>query len=159
MSTSLTSSQDRSHAKRPLIVTSLAVAVLTISVLNLIRFFEAIRLWEFLSDLPGISPVYLAASGLIWALLGLPLSWGLWRGNARAPAATRILCVAYCSYEWVERFIMARMGSRLANWPFFLVFTLIILGVIFWGLSREKVKAFFGERHEPSFKNSKTTRD
>lgn len=151
MTNSLTSSPGRSHTKRPLIVTSFAVAVLTISVLNLIRFIQAIRLWEFLSDLPGVSPVYLAASGLIWALLGLPLTWGLWRGNARAPAATRILIVTYCIYEWVERFIMARMGSQLVNWPFILVFTLIILGVIFWGLSRENVKAFFGERHEPSF--------
>jgi hypothetical protein len=124
--------------------------VLTISVLNLIRFIQAIRLWEFLSDLPGVSPVYLAASGLIWTLLGLPLSWGLWRGNARAPTATRLLCVAYFIYEWIELIFMARLGSQPVNWPFFLAFTLIVLGVIFWGLSRRNVKAFFGERHEPS---------
>jgi hypothetical protein len=139
------------NPKRPLIVTSLAVVVLTISVLNLIRFLQAINLWKFLADLPGLSPVYLAVSGLIWTLVGLPLCWGLWRGYTRAPAAARILCVTYCIYEWVERFITARTGDELENWPFFLAFTLLSLGVIFWGLSRENVKAFFGERHEPSF--------
>ena len=145
------SSSGRGQTKRPLIVTSLAVVVLTISVLNLIRFIQAISLWKILMDLPGLSPVYLAASGLIWTLLGLLLSWGLWRGNARAPAAARILCVAYFIFEWVERFIMVRLGNELENWPFFLAFTLLSLGVIFWGLSRENVRAFFGERHEPSF--------
>jgi hypothetical protein len=127
------------------------VVVLTISVLNLIRFIQAISLWKILMGLPGLSPVYLASSGLLWTLLGLPLAWGLWRGNVRAPAAARIICVAYFVYEWVERFIMARMGNELANWPFFLAVTLLSLGVIFWGLSRGNVKAFFGERHEPSF--------
>jgi len=48
MTTSLTSSPGKSPPKRPLIVTSLVVVVLTISVLNLIRFIQAIRLWEFL---------------------------------------------------------------------------------------------------------------
>lgn len=137
--------------KRPLIVTSLAVVVLTISVFNLIRFLQAISLWKFLADLPGLSPVYLAASGLIWTLVGLPLSWGLWRGYARALDAARILCVAYFIFEWVERLLMARTGAELENWPFFLAFSLLSLGVIFWGLSRENVKAFFGERHEPTF--------
>ena len=151
MTGKLTSSPGMNNTKRPLIVTSLAVVVLTISVLNLIRFIQAISLWKVLLDLPGLPPVYLAASGLIWILFGLPLSWGLWRGNARAPAAARILCVAYFIYEWVERFVMARMGNELENWPFFLAFTLLSLSVIFWGLSRGKVKAFFGERHEPSF--------
>jgi len=150
MTDTVTSSPGESNIKRPLIVTSLALAVLTISVLNLIRFIQTISLWKFLSDLPGLSPVYLAASGLIWALLGLPLSWGLWRGNVRAPVAARILCVAYFIYDWIERLIMARMGNKLENWPFFLAFTLLSLVVIFWGLSRGNVKAFFGERHEPS---------
>jgi hypothetical protein len=145
------SSSGRGQTKRPLIVTSLAVVVLTISVLNLIRFVQAVKLWEFLSGLPGVSPIYLAASGLIWALLGLPLSWLLWQGNPRAPTATRILCVTYLIYEWVELFVMTNSGNQAANWPFFLVFSLIIIGVIFWGLSRRNVKAFFGERHEPSF--------
>jgi hypothetical protein len=143
-----TSPPDRQHAKRPLIVTSLVVAVLTISVLNLIRFVQAIKQWEFLSGLSGVSPIYLAASGLIWALLGLPLSWGLWLGKPKAPAATRILCVAYILYEWIELLVIARAGGSKENWPFFLTLTLIILMVIFWGLSRRNVKAFFGERHE-----------
>jgi len=151
MTSTSTSSPARINPKRPPIVTSLVVVVLTISVLNLIRFIQAISLWKFIVDLPGLSPVYLAASGLIWTLLGLLLSWGLWRGNARAPAAARILCVAYLIFEWIERFIMVRLGNELENWPFFLAFTLLSLGVIFWGLSRENVRAFFGERHEPSF--------
>ena len=151
MTSTSTSSPGMNNTKRPLIVTTLAVAVLTISALNLIRFIQAISLWKILVDLPGLSPVFLAASGLIWTLLGLPLCWGLWRGNIRAPAAARILCVAYFIYEWIERFVMARVGNELANWPFFLAFTLLSLGVIFWGLSRGNVKVFFGERHEPSF--------
>jgi len=151
MTSTSTSSPARINPKRPPIVTSLVVVVLTISVLNLIRFIQAISLWKVLLDLPGLPPVYLAASGLIWILFGLPLSWGLWRGNVRAPAAARILCVAYFIYEWVERFVMARMGNELANWLFFLAITLLSLGAVFWGLSRRNIKAFFGERHEPSF--------
>jgi hypothetical protein len=59
--------------------------------------------------------------------------------------------VAYFIYQWVERFVIARLGNELANWPFFLAVTLLSLVVVFWGLSRGNVKAFFGERHEQSF--------
>ena len=56
--------EERRRKKRPFLVTLLAVLVLFISCINLIRLIEAIRTWDFLVSLPGVSPLYIALTGL-----------------------------------------------------------------------------------------------
>ena len=57
-----------SNLPRPFGVTLLALGVLSISVLNLVRLVLVISRWQFLSSLPGVSPLYIALTGLIWGV-------------------------------------------------------------------------------------------
>ena len=58
--------------KRPFLVTLLALVVLIIASTNLIRLIGSIRMWDFLASLPGVSPLYIALTGLFWVLVGFP---------------------------------------------------------------------------------------
>lgn len=131
--------------RRPFFVTLLTVVVLIIASTHLVRFIEALSEWDFLSSLPRVSPVYLAATGLLWTLVGLPLIWGLWRGHAQARKAIRILTPAYTSYYWLDRTLVKSAVGSPANWPFALGLTIILLILIYWVLSTSRSRSFFGE--------------
>ena len=138
---------------RPFSVTLLALGVLTITSLNLVRFVQAIRQWNFLASLPTESPLYLVLTALIWIAAGGPLVWGLWRGKIWAPARCRAFTIAYVVFFWLERlFLFGRprgsIGSpTLAYLPgqglFEGVATLLVLGFVFWTLRRKGVKNYF----------------
>lgn len=130
---------------RPFAVTVLAVLVLIMTSVNLIRFVEALVQWPFLTSLPRVLPAYLAGSGLFWSLLGLPLTWGLWRGHPIAPKAARIVVLAYILYYWLDRAFMESAGANFVNWPFSAALTIVLLVSIFWVLARPNSKAYFGE--------------
>ena len=144
---------ERRKPERPLLVTLLALVVLSITAIHLTRFINSLTAWEFLSSLTGVSPLYLALTGLVGVLVSLPLFWGLWRGHPKSPLATRILAVVYTIYEWLGRSGLIGAGGLRPSWPFAAGVTLILLIFIFWVLSRPNAKAFFGEMHEQSFKS------
>jgi len=135
-STPPTNTELVSPMKRPFLVTLFAVLVLMITCINLIRFIEALRLWDFLESLPGVSPPYIALTGLFWAVLGFPLTWGLWRGYPQAPLAARILVLAYAAYYWLDRLFVAHTVNASSNWLFAAVTTLIMILLVYWILSR-----------------------
>jgi hypothetical protein len=120
--------------------------VLIISCTNLIRFIEAIRTWDFLASLPGVSPLYIALTGLIWVLVGFPLAWSLWRGHAQAPIATRILTLVFALYYWLDRLLIAQTVTADSNWLFAAVATVVMILFIFWALGRSK--KYFGNNTE-----------
>ena len=138
------------NRKRPFLVTLLALLVLSITIIYLVRLINSITLWNFLAALPGISPLYLALTGLIVTLVGALLFWGLWTGNPRAPRATRVLTMAYLSYQWLEWIQSVRVGNEFENWPFAAGMTLFVIIFIFWTLSRSDAKTFFGDMYEQS---------
>ncbi len=134
------------NGKRPFSVTLLALAVLIFAVVHLIRLVGAIRQWDFLQGWQGVSALYLALSGLGWALVGLPLAWGLWRGRPWAPPAARIAFPAYLLYAWIDRIFIANPEITLdatASWPFMVGASLISLLLVYWSLSRSKARTFF----------------
>jgi hypothetical protein len=133
---------------RPLSVTLLALGVLSIASLNLLRLMDAVRLWEFLSKLLPISPLYQALTGLIAGGAGLILVWGLWKGRGWAPRFTRLVSLAYLMYYWLDRLLLSNADSRRSNLPFSIGATLVLLALVFWILSRPKAKAFFGDDYE-----------
>lgn len=136
------------RAKRPFGVTLLAALVLSIAGLHLIRFIQALKTWDFLAGLPGVSPLYLALSGLVVALVGFPLAWGLWRGMAWAARFTRIAALVYILQSWFDRTFLAQEAFQRTNWPFALAATFLLLVWVFFILSRPQAKAFFGDIYE-----------
>jgi hypothetical protein len=135
------------RTRRPFSVTLLAIMVLIITGIYLVRFVQTLQLWGFLSSLPGISPAYLAITGLFWTMVGLLLAWGLWRGRPGTPRAARIAVLAFALYYWLNRFLLANTSDDFVNWPFAVTGTIILIGLSFWILSRLNVRTFFGERH------------
>jgi hypothetical protein len=138
----------RTHTPpRPMSVTILVLGVLTIAGFNLIRFYQAIRLWDFLSEFPTVSPLYLAASGLIWGIAGVTLANGLWRGYPPARRFTLIFIAAYTLYYWIDRLLVSK-PELSANLPFFAGLNFILWVATVWILTRPRVRAFFGAMHE-----------
>lgn len=140
---------------RPTGVTLLALGVLSIAGLNLVRFILTITRWQFLNNLPGLSPLYLALSGLIWSLVGIPLFWSLWRGLSWAPRLLEAVMLTYAAYYWLDRIFLedhivsgtqGSLGAFLPlNWPFTITITALIMVITVWILSRQRTKDFFGE--------------
>lgn len=125
---------------RPRRVTLLALGVLSIALFNLLRFSAALRQWAFLAEQEGVSPLYIAASGAVWAASGGALFWGLWRCQRWVLWPARLFVLAYALYAWADRLLPALRYQPLAqalppNWLFLAVFTLALLafalGVLF----------------------------
>jgi hypothetical protein len=139
--------------KRPFSVTLLAVLVLIITTVHMVRFINTLTLWNFLTELPGKSPIYLALTGLLGSIAGALSFWGLWFGKSWARIATGILIVVYLGLLWIDQIIAVRAGNKFENWPFWVGMTLVTLIFVFWTLLHASSKAYFGEMHEPSKKN------
>ncbi len=136
----------------------LALGVLILAGFNLLRFVLSLRDWSFLAAQPGVSPYYLAISGLIWALVGAFLVWGLWKAKSWAPRLLQAVTLTYALYYWLDLLFLrdhpvndasGALGAVLpTNWQFSAGVTVVSLAYILWVLSRSKVKAYFGQ-HEP----------
>ena len=141
------SSQSENHTpvrtSRPIRVTLLAAGVLTITSLYLLRLVEAVRQWQFLTGLTGVSPVYLALTGLIWASAGLLLFWGLWRGHARAARFAPGYLLVFALYYWLDRIFIANRAISLANWPVTAALTIVGLAYTFWALRARASRNYF----------------
>jgi len=124
-------------------VTLLAVGVLIITSLHMLRLVEAVRQWQFLTGLPGVSPTYLAFTGLVWASTGLLLFWGLWRGHARAARFAPGYLLAFALYYWLDRIFIANPAISLANWPVTAVLTIVGLAYMFWALRARASRNYF----------------
>jgi hypothetical protein len=116
-----------------------------ISGINLLRFVQAIRQWDFLSELLSISPFYLAATGLFWGSLWLAAAWGLWRGRRWAPSLTILAAVTYTLYYWLDRLLLSGDSPGI-NWPFAAAINAALLFLTVRILTRSRVKAFFQEK-------------
>lgn len=145
--------------KRPGSVTILALGVLIITTVNITRLVLSIRHWDFLLTWPGVSPLYMVLTGLIWSLAGVLLLWGLWRAKQWAPRLMRATVLTYALYYWLDQVFLkdhpvsGAVGSERAllpvNWPFAAGVTVICLAFTAWTLDRAKVKAYF-KWDEPS---------
>ncbi len=138
---------------RPGSVTLLAVGVLIITILNFYRLILSILHWKFLASWPGVSPIYIAMTGLIWSMAGAVLLWGLWGAKTWAPGLMQAVALTYACYYWLDHlFLVAHPVSDAAgaahaflpvNWPFALVVTVVSLSFVAWTLRRPQVKAYF----------------
>lgn len=141
------------RTSRPFSVTLLALGVLIITAVNLVRLVLSVRDWGFLTLLPGVSPLYIAATGFIWTLIGLFLLWGLWKAKAWASRLMQAVALTYALYYWLDQVFLenhAANGTIRAimlpiNWPFAAGITVACLAYTAWTLNRRVVKAYFGQ--------------
>jgi hypothetical protein len=141
------------HTSRPASVTILALGVLIITILNLTRLVLSILNWDFLVSWPGVSPLYMILTGLIWTLIGSLLLWGLWKARRWAPRLMQAVALTYALYYWLDHVFLrdhpaggvegAQQVLLPINWQFATVVTIICLVFTAWTLNRPKVKAYF----------------
>jgi hypothetical protein len=135
--------------KRPNSVTWLTVGVLIFVTINITRLTTAVQQGAFLSDLPlSVSPFYLAFTGLIWAITGLPILWGSWIGKGWTPRVIKVYVVLYAIYYWLERWLAKTNSIMNTGWTGAAVITTLILILVLWITSRPAARKFFGEQNE-----------
>jgi hypothetical protein len=132
--------------KRPFSVTLLFLGVLSIAGLHLLRFLMAVQQWQFLDSLPGVSPLYLAVTGLLWFTVGLAAAFSLWLGTPWAPWLTLAAALGYALYTWLDRIFAANVSLGIYDgfaWPFRLAATFGLLALVYWIVSRTPARTFF----------------
>ncbi len=159
----LQATSDAKPNKRPRSVTLLALGVLIITVVNLIRLVLSIRYWAFLTSQPGISPLYIAMTGLIWTVAGSFLVWGLWRAKSWAPRLMQAVALTYALYYWLDILFLkdhpvsGATGAIRAilpvNWEFSACVTVFCLAYMAWVVGRSKVKTYFGLHRSETVQN------
>ena len=143
---------------RPWSVTLLGFGVLSITVLGFLRGYLAIREWYFLASWPGVSPLYLAASGLLVGLVGAFVFWALASRKPRALYLTQAAVLTFALAYWLDQIFVADhpfsdpAGTARpflpANWAFaagVTAFVLIYTGLV---VRSARVQAYFGEENE-----------
>ena len=158
---------ETSPAHRPFSVNLLVLGIIILCVMNLVRFGLALRYWNYLDTLTSVSPWYLALSGLVWGLAGLPLAWGLLRGKAWSPRLMRAMALTYTTYYWLDQIFLqdhpltgAEGSARLllpGNWTFMAGLTVLLLAFTVWSLKRRSVRDYFGEANEHQPENETLT--
>lgn len=133
----------------------LTIGVLIITVISLVRFVLSLRDWSFLAAQAGVSPFYLAVTGLIWAIAGSCLVWGLWGAKVWAPRLMEAEALTYALYYWLDLLFLkdhpvnvsssALQAVLPTNWQFSAGVTALCLAFMVWTLGRKKVKAYFGQ--------------
>jgi hypothetical protein len=143
---------------RPLSVTLLAFGVLSITVLGFLRGYLAIRDWRFLASWPGVSPLYLAATGILVGLLGAIVFWALASRKRYAMRLTEAAMLALALGYWLDQIFVAEhpfsdpAGTAKAflpvNWPFAAAVTAMVFLSVEIMRRSARVKAYFGEENE-----------
>lgn len=128
---------------RPFAVTLYAAGVCAVSAFYLIRFYNTLVQWEYLSGLLPFSPAYLLVTGIAWGLVGLMLAWSLWRGWYRVRRMFWVLFLAHGIYFWSERILITVNPDSRANDIFWAVSFCCLIVISVWVMHHHSSNAFF----------------
>jgi hypothetical protein len=121
-------SQDHPHVRRSAVLIILAGITLAISLVGWLRLLVAIGGWNYLGEIaPAVLPVYLAISGMIWALIGMVSAVGIWFRKRWALILLGCAVVSFTVWYWLDRLLLNANPDANANMLFSLVFTAGIL--------------------------------
>lgn len=134
----------KDRSPRPWRVTLLIVLVLSLAVFHALGVWEVARTWDFLHTLPlTVPPEYLLGRNLFWALLGVILTFGLWRGAPWVWGDMQIAACAYAAWYWLDRIFLAPAARLSLRWPALVMFTLLGLAFVFWAVRSPAGKWYF----------------
>lgn len=120
------SSQTR--PKRSAILIILSIVTLSISLLGWLRLFIAIGDWNYLGEVaPAVLPVYLAISGMIWAVIGMVSAVGIWFRKRWSLILLACAVASFTIWYWMDKLLLSANPEAVSNWAFSLVLTICIL--------------------------------
>ncbi len=127
--------------KRPVLLTLFSLLFLGIGFWNGLRIVNGIvYLSVFQEYHAAVQPIYLILTGALWLVVGLIVSWGLWKVKSWAWYLTILSIVCYGSWYWFDRLVIQTPHS---NWLFALAVTIIIAGFSLLYFSNPKTRDRF----------------
>jgi hypothetical protein len=132
------------RTRRPWGVTLLALGVLCIAAFNLLGFYQVLMTRELTKSILPFSPTLLGIGKLIFGIGGVFITWSLWTGRPWAPKLTRLACLVYAGYLWIDRLLLQNPVGNMENKAFMAVATLISILLVFWLLAKRGVQNYFG---------------
>ncbi|MHB0924114.1 MAG: hypothetical protein ACYC3H_09140 [Bellilinea sp.] len=122
---------------RPFWLKLLALSLLILSTAGWLRMGGSILRWNTLQAVgadPG--PLYMAVTGLFLGTLAMAASIAIWTRAKWAPLFTQIFIVLWLAWLWIDRAFFASSPNALANWPFLLGASVLVLAIVFLVLQR-----------------------
>lgn len=133
--------------RRPFGVTLLSLLVLSLTVIQWFRLYEAIRLWDWLNEhVPSPPPYYYAATGGLWGTAGLLVTIGLFLGLGWASRAAKYSGIIFTLYYWLNFLLLTNIDLVNTRWMFNAGLTIVMLILLFQILSRRSSRDFFAAR-------------
>jgi hypothetical protein len=130
---------------RPTGITIFSIFLLLFSLFQLWRVLQVILLWEILSSLDlSQSPLIQGGEGLLWAVWGFILAWGLWKGKHWAHLSLIIASLLFTLVFWIKLIWIAEPVVIQTRWPFSLGLTIIGLGSLFGFLRLRSTQGYLG---------------
>ena len=130
--------------KRPRTLTILSLVFLLISFYYMFKFVQVLLNLRVLQSLPiTVSPLYLAADGLLWGIFGLILFWGLWMGLTWSRKAALALTLLFTIVFWVDLIWIAEPELLLTRWLINLILTALGIPAVFLILNLKSSRDYF----------------
>jgi hypothetical protein len=118
---------------RPTSVTILALALLCLSLFNLLGAVSSAQRYDFLRDLSLSVPLgYHLVSRAVWSAAFGALAAGLWRLRAWGRVGTLAAFTLYTAQVWFDRLMFARSDYARISQPFWILLAAIVLALV-WG--------------------------
>ncbi len=127
---------------RPKSVTWLAFGVLIFLVINIIRIYMSFRIPALQISVPVW---YFTITGVLWGMIGIALSLGLFFADPRAPQLTRWLSLVFLAWYWLDRILFVKTDYVRGSTPAAIGTTLLSIIIIFWVLKRPGAEIYFKE--------------
>ena len=131
---------------RPLAITLSSIILMVFSLFQIIKVFQVINNWSFLTSLNmSISPLMQTGEGILWALGGLILAWGLWLGKRWSPVSLITGCLLFTLASWGKLLVIKEPILLQTRWPINLAVTIIGLGSLFGFLNLKSTRSYLGK--------------
>ncbi len=129
--------------RRPFSVTVFSALVLILSVYSFVRFYLALDQWDFLSQLSGFFPAYVGLSGLVWGFVNLGVFWFIIHVKRYSRWLIFFWLFAFSVYFWVDRLLISANRVKMESWSFAILVNILLFLLVFFFLTRPKVKRYF----------------
>jgi hypothetical protein len=130
--------------RRPGAVTTLALAVLLLAVINLVGAYTALRRWPMYEALGLSLPLWaLTAFRVFWGAAWLATAWGLWRVAAWARKGLFFALPLYLLLVLGQRAIFVRGDYERGQLPFLAGISALSVALVAFILTRKRIRQAF----------------
>jgi hypothetical protein len=130
--------------KRPGVVTTLALAVLLLAVINLAGVFVAVRRWPVYEVLDLSLPLWvLTVFRAVWGLAWLTGAWGLWRMASWARRGMVVALPLYLLLVLGQQAVFVRGDYERGQLSFLAGISILSAALVAFILTRKRIRQAF----------------